>query len=275
VIAALPRLHAVTDDRVIAAGAVAERAAALARAAGPRLAVHLRSRALGGRDFLLLARDLAAALAPHGSWLAINDRADVAESVRAPLVVMGRGAMACSDVRRVARRALVGRSVHEVAGISRAAGEGADVLVAGAVYRTTSHPGAEPAGTDLVRRAAAAGRPVIAIGGLSPELVPEVIAAGAWGVAAIRALWDAADPAGAVERFLEALPAPSDIGVVINGEARRAPRGTLGDLLASLSLDARAVVVERNRSIVRRDRLASTALEEGDEIELVHFVGGG
>jgi len=47
------------------------------------------------------------------------------------------------------------------------------------------------------------------------------------------------------------------------------------DLLRSLDLDPRVVVVEHNRHIVRRPELASTTLHAGDRVELVHFVGGG
>ncbi|HJR49451.1 MAG TPA: sulfur carrier protein ThiS [Gemmatimonadales bacterium] len=68
----------------------------------------------------------------------------------------------------------------------------------------------------------------------------------------------------------------SELTVVLNGEERRVPGpATLLDLLGHLGLDPRTVVVERNREIVRRPRLAETPLAEGDEIELVHFVGGG
>jgi len=68
----------------------------------------------------------------------------------------------------------------------------------------------------------------------------------------------------------------SELGVVINGEPRKVPGpATLLDLLAHLGLDPRAVVVERNREIVRRARLGQTEVAEGDAIELVHFVGGG
>lgn len=68
----------------------------------------------------------------------------------------------------------------------------------------------------------------------------------------------------------------SDLAITVNGEARRLPApATLLDLLASLELDARSVVVELNREIVRRPRLGETPLSDGDRIELVHFVGGG
>jgi thiamine-phosphate diphosphorylase len=82
--------------------------------------------------------------------------------------------------------------------------EGADFLVVGSIYATASHPNREPAGPELVTRAARLGLPVIAIGGVTPERVVELKDAGAYGVAAIRSLWDAPDPAGATVAMLSA-----------------------------------------------------------------------
>jgi thiamine biosynthesis protein ThiS len=68
----------------------------------------------------------------------------------------------------------------------------------------------------------------------------------------------------------------TELTITVNGEPRILPGpATLLDLLASLELDARMVVVELNREIVRRPRLGDTALSAGDQVELVHFVGGG
>lgn len=61
-----------------------------------------------------------------------------------------------------------------------------------------------------------------------------------------------------------------------NGEDRQIERGSsLLDLLRTLDLDPEIVVVEVNRNIVRRAAFADTYLNHGDELELVHFVGGG
>jgi len=67
------------------------------------------------------------------------------------------------------------------------------------------------------------------------------------------------------------------VRVVVNGQAREMAAGrTLADLLREHDLDPRLVVVERNRVILRdRDAFATLVLADGDEIELVHFVGGG
>lgn len=71
--------------------------------------------------------------------------------------------------------------------------------------------------------------------------------------------------------------AERDIAVTVNGAERRIPADwTLAELLASLELDARTVVVERNGTIVRdRSSFASLQLAADDSLEIVHFVGGG
>lgn len=67
-----------------------------------------------------------------------------------------------------------------------------------------------------------------------------------------------------------------ELGITVNGEARRVPAGTtVAGLLADLGLDPLRVAVERNLEIVRRDAYAATALNDGDALEIVHFVGGG
>ena len=81
--------------------------------------------------------------------------------------------------------------------------EGADFLVVGNVYETLSHPGRSAGGLELVRSTAELGVPVIAIGGITPARVAEVRAAGAYGVASIRGLWHAHDPAAAALAMLE------------------------------------------------------------------------
>jgi len=73
--------------------------------------------------------------------------------------------------------------------------------------------------------------------------------------------------------YLSSMP---ELSITVNGEHRRIPApATLDDLLHELRLDARTVVVEHNRRIVRRPMLGETALAAGDAVELVHFVGGG
>lgn len=66
------------------------------------------------------------------------------------------------------------------------------------------------------------------------------------------------------------------VQIHVNGDAREVPAGLhVEALLSHLGLHPRMVVVERNGAILRREALASTPLEPGDALELVHFVGGG
>jgi thiamine biosynthesis protein ThiS len=64
--------------------------------------------------------------------------------------------------------------------------------------------------------------------------------------------------------------------VLVNGQERELPDGTtLTDLVRELSLERHPIAVERNRSVVPKDRFAATRLAEGDRIEIVSLVGGG
>lgn len=66
------------------------------------------------------------------------------------------------------------------------------------------------------------------------------------------------------------------IKVQLNGEFRRAPAGlTVRQFLEHLGVDAQRVAIELNRDIVRRDQWDSTPVEDGAQIEVVEFVGGG
>ncbi len=64
--------------------------------------------------------------------------------------------------------------------------------------------------------------------------------------------------------------------VSVNGEQRRVASGaTIAGMLGELGLDPRKVAVERNREIVPRSSLGEVEVADGDEFEIVHFVGGG
>jgi sulfur carrier protein len=66
------------------------------------------------------------------------------------------------------------------------------------------------------------------------------------------------------------------ITVTVNGDERQVEAGTtVAGLLDTLGLHPRLVVVEHNREIIDAGRLESTEIRAGDNVELVHFVGGG
>jgi len=66
------------------------------------------------------------------------------------------------------------------------------------------------------------------------------------------------------------------LSISVNGEHRRLPKGSsIADLARELGLEPSRVAVERNLEIVPRSTLAEVAVEDGDDFEIVTFVGGG
>jgi thiamine biosynthesis protein ThiS len=67
-----------------------------------------------------------------------------------------------------------------------------------------------------------------------------------------------------------------EIEIVINGEPRQVrPDATVTDLVAELGLTPERLAIEYNLAILSRSKWSSTTLEQGDRLEIVHFVGGG
>lgn len=206
---ALPPLHVVTDDEVVARPDFLDRARRVLEMGGPDLVLHLRAPRLSGRRLFDLARMLVPRAIDEDALLVVNDRIDVALAAGADGVQLGRRGIAVADARRLlgggAGKRWIGASVHSGGEAWEAAEGGADFVVAGSVYETASHPGQPGAGLRLIEDAASAGVPVIAIGGMTPERVAEVMAAGASGVAVIRGVWDVSDEVDAVKRYLRAM----------------------------------------------------------------------
>ncbi|MBA3346590.1 MAG: thiamine phosphate synthase [Gemmatimonadales bacterium] len=197
----LPRLHAITDAEVLGAPDLAVRAAAIA-AAGPAVALHVRDRAAGGAALARITLRLIALARPPEAAVFVNGRPDVAAAAGAQGVQLASDDISPREARTSFVRGWIGCSVHTAAEAAAAVGEGADFLLVGNVYQTASHPGRPAAGLDLVREAASWGAPVIAIGGINAARAAEVRLAGAYGTAAIGALWRTADPAAAAMALL-------------------------------------------------------------------------
>jgi thiamine-phosphate diphosphorylase len=198
----LPRLHAFTDASLLSEPDLGIRAAAIA-AAGPAVALHARAREESAAVLSTLAARLVTLVRPPEAAVMVSRRSDIAAGIGAHGVQLARDDLAPSDARRVLRQGWIGCSVHSGEEAMTAVREGADFIVVGNIYETASHPGRPAAGLGLVREVTACGVPVIAIGGITPARAWEVKSAGAYGVAAIRALWKAPDPAAATLALLE------------------------------------------------------------------------
>lgn len=199
---ALPRLHAITDERIARRADLSDVARELAKGGGSELAFHARGHELSGREHY----DLAVRLSDSQTVrLFVNDRLDVALSVPTAGVQLGHDSLPVSAARALNPLWWIGRSVHNLVEAEAARTEGADYLVVGPVFATASHPGRTPLGLQRLQAIAAAvdGLPVIAIGGITADRVRDVRNSGAYGVAAIRALWDEVEPAEAARRMRE------------------------------------------------------------------------
>lgn len=210
----VPRLHLVTDDAILARPGFAEQAAALAMA-DASVALHVRGPGTSGGPLLEIAAALVDATRDSGSWVVVNDRLDVALAARAQGGHLGTRSLPLAEARRILGAAgRLGVSVHAREEALAAAAEGTDWIFAGTIFATPSHPHRPGRGPAFVAEvtAVAPGVPVLAIGGVTPERVAEVTAAGAWGVAVIRGVWDAPDPQEAVGRYLHALAGAAEGG---------------------------------------------------------------
>jgi thiamine-phosphate pyrophosphorylase len=171
-------------------------------------ALQLRMKHGGAGDFLRVARELVRAVAVP---VYINDRADVAQASRAAGLHVGADDLSPERLRALLPGARIGISVGSPDEAARAAGSGADYWSTGPVYRTANKPDAGPAlgarGFAEVAALAPGGIPVIGIGGITAERVPELCAAGAAGIAVIGAVLHAPDPAAATRRLRDALDA--------------------------------------------------------------------
>lgn len=155
---------------------------------GARL-LQLRAKAAASGLLLEWATVMAADARACGATLIVNDRADVALMAGASGVHVGQDDMPPAAVRAIAPAPfLIGLSTHTPEQIAAAAREPIDHLAIGPVFGTgTKDTGYAAVGLDMVREAVrgAAGRPVVAIGGITLDNARSVIEAGAASVAVI------------------------------------------------------------------------------------------
>jgi thiamine-phosphate pyrophosphorylase len=168
--------------------------------------VQLREKDLPGGQLLELALALKEAIA-GSALLVINERVDVAVASGVAGVQLGEEALPVAAARRIlGPEPLIGRSVHSEEGAAQAIAQGADFLIVGTMYATSSHPGARPAGPDLIRRIASdCPVPLLGIGGINSANVGEVLRAGASGAAVITSILASPNPGEAARRLKQAM----------------------------------------------------------------------
>jgi thiamine-phosphate pyrophosphorylase len=207
----VPRLYLVTDRTVTGGRPLVEVVArALEGIPGsglaPRdVAVQLREKDLEGRALAELGRALRAVTSAAGVRLFVNDRIDVAFAVGADGVHLGGTSLTTGETRAFAPGLSVAISAHTTADI-RARGGAAAFAVFGPIRDTPSkRPYGAPLGWGPLAEAARLGTPLLAIGGVGVEDVGEALRNGARGIACIRPIMQATDPAATVRNLAVAL----------------------------------------------------------------------
>lgn len=177
-------------------------ARALSGSTPNRVAVQLRHKRAPASELFALARDLRTLTRQRGQSLLINDRVDVALAAEADGVHLPEASLPIETVRKLlGPRAWVGVSRHDMKGLFEAARDGADYATLAPVHAV---PGKGPplGMAGFARTIAPVRMPIYALGGIQPEHVPELRQAGARGVAVMRGVLGAHDPAQALSELL-------------------------------------------------------------------------
>jgi thiamine-phosphate pyrophosphorylase len=201
-----PPLQAILD--VDTAAAAGWQPVELARAfldGGARF-IQVRAKRLGSGPLLDLCDAVVRLAAPSCAAVIVNDRVDVAKMCGAAGVHVGQDDLPPADARALlGPEAIVGVSTHTSAQIAAAVTQPVSYIAVGPVFGTrTKDTGYDAVGLDIVGHAVrhAAGRPVVAIGGITIDNAASVLAAGATQVAVITDLLATGDPAARVREYL-------------------------------------------------------------------------
>jgi thiamine-phosphate pyrophosphorylase len=172
--------------------------------------VQLREKGLEARAEMRLLEIFAAAAERHGALWAVNDRADIAAAMRAPVLHLGQDDLPVPAARAIVGDAvLIGRSTHTQGQCDAARVEdGVAYYCVGPTWATPTKPGRPAAGPELISHAASEQdtRPWFAIGGIETlDRLDAVIARGAGRAVVVRAITEAEDPGAAAAAFAQRL----------------------------------------------------------------------
>lgn len=167
--------------------------------------IQLREKALGDAELLDLAAAIAKICHDRGALFIMNDRPDLAILSHADGVHVGQGDLSVEQARRIIEpHMIVGKSTHNLDEFSTAHSENPDYLAVGSIFPSLTKPGVDVAGTALLEKICPTiSKPIIAIGGITPENAGKAINAGASGVAVCQAVIGAADVAQAARNIKE------------------------------------------------------------------------
>jgi thiamine-phosphate pyrophosphorylase len=204
--AGIGRLHLLTD--VVLQSRFSHEDLARLGIAGGADTIQLREKGGSTRRMIEVAKRMATVCRQAGVPLIVNDRIDVAIAAEADGVHLGQSDFPIPLARELlGQDKLIGGSAASLEEARICLAEGADYVGFGPVYVTGSKADAGPVSgpTVLKQVVETIPLPMIAIGGITVENVPEVMKAGAYGIAVISAICCQIDPEGATRALREAL----------------------------------------------------------------------
>jgi thiazole tautomerase (transcriptional regulator TenI) len=167
--------------------------------------LHIREKAKSAKEVSHIIERLQKAGVP-ASKIIVNDRVDVALCTGVNGVQLTHHSLDVSQVRRALPEMKIGCSVHSVSEAQYAEQNGADFIMYGHIFKTSSKRNAEPRGLDQLQYVVDQTTiPVIAIGGITPENVRNVINTGASGIAVMSGILEAPSPLQAVKLYKQQL----------------------------------------------------------------------
>jgi thiamine-phosphate pyrophosphorylase len=177
-------------------------------AAGGADCIQLRAKEIPDDRLFALAVEFVEICREMGSLSIINDRADIATAAGADGVHLGQNDLPVEQVRRLQLSPLIiGKSTHSHAELEGAFPALPSYVSLGPAFPTPTKPGIEVTGPDYIRQGldklAATGISHVAIGGITPDNVEQVLRVGAERVAVCAAVTKAPDPAEACRRLKE------------------------------------------------------------------------
>ena len=203
----LGRLHVITDEVIQSRYTHAE-LAKLALEGGADVIQFREKRSMTTRELMASASAVASACSGSGALLVVDDRVDVAAAIGAPAVHLGRDDLPAEVARDLlGPDALIGGTANSLEEALEVAGTPVDYLGVGPVFGTASKANPAPTmGLELLGCIVrSCDQPVIAIGGITPERVADVLATGAHGVAVLSGVVGQADPSDAARMYREAI----------------------------------------------------------------------
>jgi thiamine-phosphate pyrophosphorylase len=177
------------------------RETARAAVSGGADAIQLREKDVPDDQFLAMAAELRELTDETGRIFIVNDRPDIAAIVGADGVHLGQNDLPIAEARRLLRPgALIGKSTHDAQQVRTAVNEGADYISVGPMFPTTTKDAGPIVGVKLLKQALReTSLPIVCIGGITPDNVGKLVAAGAQRVAVCSAICKDPNPKAMTE----------------------------------------------------------------------------